>query len=83
MPELLSTLEAQRERDFQEKKFFAALKGVDLENQSTGNEWERLKARVNSKNATSDGNDIVSLQGNAAHRAGFGIGVGLDYEVIE
>ena len=44
---------------------------------------KKLKAKVFSKNQTSNPNDIVSLQGAAAKRAGFGIGHGLDYEVIK
>jgi type 1 fimbria pilin len=39
-----------------------------------------MKARVFSGGQTSDGNDVLSLQGPNAARAGFGIGMGLDYE---
>jgi hypothetical protein len=39
-----------------------------------------MKARVFSKGATSDSNDVLSLQGQNAKKAGFGIGMGLDYE---
>jgi hypothetical protein len=39
-----------------------------------------MKARVFSKGATTNGNDILALQGMNAERAGFGIGMGLDYE---
>jgi len=41
-----------------------------------------MKARVFSKGKTSNPNDIVALQGAAARQKGFGIGHGLDYEVI-
>lgn len=82
MPELLSTIASRRELDYQEKKFLAAMQGVDLEGeQDKGQkEWEDMKARVFSGGATSDSNDILALQGQNATKAGFGIGMGLDYE---
>ena len=84
MPELLSVLEAKRDKDFEEKKFFAALKGVKLDNQNVDEDaWAKLKAKVSSRGRTTDPNDIVSLRGSEAQRAGFGIGHGLDYQVIE
>jgi hypothetical protein len=62
----------------------AAMQGVDLDkNSGSGNEWEDMKARVFSKGKTTDGNDILALQGVNAEKAGFGIGMGLDYEVYE
>jgi hypothetical protein len=82
MPELTALLESKRDLDYQEKKFFAAMEGVDLDKQ-TGKgqkEWEDMKARVFSKGATGDSNDVLSLQGATAKKAGFGIGMGLDYE---
>jgi hypothetical protein len=39
-----------------------------------------MKARVFSGGATTDSNDILALQGHNAQKAGFGIGMGLDYE---
>jgi hypothetical protein len=83
LPELTATLEAKREIDYQEKKFLAAIQGVDLDAQSNKNEenaWEAMKARVFSKGQTGDPNDILSLQGISAAKAGFGIGNGLSYE---
>jgi hypothetical protein len=84
MPELMATLEVSRELDYAEKKFMAAIQGVDLDAES-GNgkgqqEWEDMKARVFSGGQTSDANDILSFQGPKAQKAGFGIGMGLDYE---
>lgn len=83
MPEIVVTLNAKREADYAEKKFLAAIQGIDLDKQ-TGkqNEWEELKSRVFSKGATSNANDIVALQGQNARKAGFGIGMGLSYEKI-
>ena len=85
MPELIAILEAKHKEDYENKKFFAALKGVDLDGESKKkiNPWEAMKARHMSGGMTSDPNDVLSLQGYAAQRAGFGIGAGLDYEVIE
>lgn len=82
MPELLATLESKRELDYTEKKFLAAIQGVDLEeNEDRGQkEWEDMKARVFSGGMTSNSNDILALQGANAQRNGFGIGMGLDYE---
>ena len=81
MPELMATLASRRELDYEEKKFLAAIQGVDIEKgQNRQNEWENLKARVFSKGKTSDGNDVLALQGANAQKAGFGIGMGLEYE---
>jgi hypothetical protein len=80
----MAIISSKRELDYQEKKFFAAIQGVDLEDsadeQRGQKEWENLKARVFSGGATSDSNDVLSLQGQNAKKAGFGIGMGLDYE---
>ena len=84
IPELMATLSVRRELDYQEKKFLAAIQGVDLEKESGSDrgqkEWEDMKARVFSKGATSDSKDILALQGQNARQAGFGIGAGLEYE---
>ena len=84
MPELMATLSSRRELDYEEKKFLAAIQGVDLDKEAGSSrgqkEWEDLKARVFSKGATNDSNDILALQGQNARQAGFGIGMGLDYE---
>ena len=80
MAELTSILNAKRENDYQDKKFLAAIQGVDLDKQSGKEDpWEAMKARVFSKGRTSNPNDVVSLQGANAQKAGFGIGMGLDY----
>jgi hypothetical protein len=84
MPELMATLEVSRELDYSEKKFLAAIQGVDLDSGSQENrgqqEWENMKARVFSGGKTNDSNDILSLQGPKANQLGFGIGMGIDYE---
>jgi hypothetical protein len=84
MPELLATLASKRELDYEEKKFLAAIQGVDLDAENGSDrgqkEWEDMKARVFSGGATSDSDDVLALQGVNATKAGFGIGLGLDYE---
>jgi hypothetical protein len=84
MPELVATLEISRDLQYQEKKFLAAIQGVDLDKNSGSEkgqkEWEDMKARVFSGGATTDSNDILALQGHNAQKAGFGIGMGLEYE---
>lgn len=84
MPELMATIEVSRELNYTEKKFLAAIQGVDLDKssgQSRGQkEWEDMKARVFSKGKATDSNDVLALQGQNARSAGFGIGMGLDYD---
>lgn len=81
MPELMATLNAKREADYEHKKFLAAIQGIDIEknNKQASNKWEEMKARVFSKGKTADANDVTALQGYNAQKAGFGIGMGLDY----
>lgn len=86
MPELVATLEAKRKQDHEEKKFMAAIQGINLDEASGSKgqkEWEDLKAKVFSGGQSSDSNDILSLQGQNAAKAGFGIGQGIDYQDIK
>lgn len=84
MAELTETLNAKREADYNDKKFMAAMQGVDLDKQTPKDDpWEAMKARAFSGGATSDPNDVLALQGANAQKAGFGIGMGLSYEKIE
>lgn len=83
MPELVATLASIRDLDYQEKKFLAAIQGVDLDGETSKDkgqkEWEDMKARVFSGGKATDSNDVLALQGVNAQKAGFGIGMGLDY----
>jgi translation initiation factor 1 (eIF-1/SUI1) len=83
MPEITSILNIKREEDYNNKKFLAAMQGVDLDKGNKSNAWEDMKARVFSGGAAENGRDIVALQGINAQKAGFGIGMGLSYEKIE
>jgi hypothetical protein len=83
MPELVAILEAFREEKQRDHRFFAAIQGIDLDKQSGSSkgqkEWEDLKSRVFSGGQATDSSDILSLQGQNAAKAGFGIGAGLEY----
>jgi hypothetical protein len=87
MPELISILEAKNNEDYENRKFLAALQGVDLDqSSSTANKsstWEEIQARVFSGGKTSNPRDVMSLQGKNAKRKGFGIGMGLDAVTID
>ena len=84
MPELMITLSTRRELNYDEKKFLAAMQGVDLDkNSGKANAWEEMKARVFSGGEAANAKDIVALQGISAQKAGFGIGMGLDYEKLD
>jgi hypothetical protein len=81
--EIMAIVESKRELDYQEKKFLAAIQGVNLDEDSSDKgqkEWEDMKARVFSRGQTGDSNDVLSSQGQNAKKAGFGIGMGLEYE---
>lgn len=94
MAELLATLTAKRKLGHEERKFLAALQGVDLDDPHSDSDkadpvaavMARAQARLQGKdpeNATPiDPNDIASLQGAAGASAGFQIGIDLDYEVL-
>lgn len=86
MPELVAILEAKSNQEYEDKKFMAALQGVDLDKSSgknSGNAWEEMKARVYSKGKTSNPNDVMALRGKNAQRKGFGIGMGLEAEFVD
>ncbi len=84
LPELIATLNAKRDTEQAHRKFLAAMQGIDLDKQSgkSNNKWEEMKAKAFSKGKATDPNDITSLQGYNAQKAGFGIGMGLGYERI-
>ena len=81
MQELTAILAAKRESDYEERKFLAALQGInfDSNNSNPQKEWEDLKARAFSGGKITDSNDVASLVGNTAKQKGFGIGMGLEY----
>jgi hypothetical protein len=87
MPEFTSLLVAKREQDYEQRKFLAAIQGIDLDKESGKSkgqkEWEDIKARVFSRGQTTNSDDVVSLQGANATKSGFGIGAGLEYVSVK
>lgn len=84
MPELLATLDSYREQKERDRKFLAAIQGIDLdEGKEEERDFAEVKRRAKAKAAGKDpdANDVIDLQGKAAEEAGFGINNGLLYEV--
>ena len=89
MAELVAILEAMREQEYADKKFAAAMQGVDLDKEtgrrpkSTGQKkastFEDIQARVFSGGMAQDANDILSLQGSLGARKGFQMGKDMGY----
>lgn len=86
MPELSAILVAKNKSDYEERRFLAALQGVDLEKPATEKRqtsFDDIKARVFSGGQAKNSDDILSLQGINASQAGFGIGAGLEYSDLK
>ena len=79
MPELIITLKSMHDKEHNQRKFTASLKGVNLDEEveSAGPSFEDVKRRALGINSSAD--DVVSLQGQFAADAGFGVGMGLGY----
>jgi hypothetical protein len=82
MPELIQTLKSFKKQKSEDRKFTASLKGIDLDADEEdevvqGKTFEDIQRQALGIKASGD--DIVSLQGNFAAQAGFGIGAGLGY----
>jgi hypothetical protein len=80
MPELIQTLKSMHKIESDKRKFLASIQGVDLDEGSDvtyGPTFDDIKRRALGIDATGD--DVVSLQGEFASQAGFGIGAGLGY----
>ena len=70
--ELLATINAIREKEARDKKFLAALQGIDLDEETTSSSGQK------------DLGDIKDIQGYNAAQEGFGVGFGLGYgELLE
>ena len=81
MPELVQTITAINEKEHNQRRFAASLKGIqlddDVEEKEKGSTFEDIQRRALGINTSAD--DVVSLQGPFAAQAGFGIGAGLGY----
>ena len=81
MPELIQTLKSIQKTESEKRRFLASIQGIDLGKdgeEQEGPSFEDVQRRA--MGITASGNDIVSLQGQFAAQAGFGIGAGLGYE---
>ena len=89
MAELVAILEAMREQEYSDRRFTAAMQGVDLDKetgrkpkkteQKKASTFEDIQARVLTGGRAQDANDILSLQGHLGAKAGFQIGRDMDY----
>lgn len=83
MPELILTIDSSREQRHLDRKFHAALQGVDIDKGSEEkrpiSKLDELRTKVLTGGRSSDPNDIMSLVGANAQSKGFGIGQGLTY----
>jgi hypothetical protein len=80
MPELIQTFSSMQKTETEKRKFLASIQGIELD----GGEQEESKSfedvRRKALGITADASDVVSLQGQFASEAGFGIGAGLGYK---
>ena len=79
----IQDLDALKKKEHEARKFQASLKGVDIGDYKTeegSNKFEEMKLKAAGINAKA--NDVLSLQGNFAAEAGFGIGAGLGYSEV-
>ena len=102
MNELSAILGATREQDYQQQRFFAGLKGIDLDKERGQSKFKAMQDKIStmspqevkkrldglqpgsikSEAVMSGDNDILTQTGATARRDGFGIGMGLQAEVI-
>lgn len=64
----------------EKRKFLASIQGIELESgiQEESKSFEDVRRKA--LGITADASDVVSLQGQFASEAGFGIGAGLGYK---
>jgi len=79
MPELIQTFTSMQKTESEKRKFLASIQGIELD---TGEQESKSFEEVRKKalGITADASDVVSLQGQFASEAGFGIGAGLGYK---
>tara|TARA_R110002153_G_scaffold134830_1_gene284253 strand:+ start:381 stop:710 length:330 start_codon:yes stop_codon:yes gene_type:complete len=95
MAELVYILEGMREKEYSDRKFTAAMKGVDLDKETgrkdkpkqpstkkKASTFEDIQARVASGGLAKDADDILSLQGQYGARKGFQIGKDMEYAIV-
>ena len=79
MPELVQTFEAMQKSEEEKRIFLASLQGIDIKDskEQEGPSFDDVRRKALGINT--DKTDVVSLQGQFAQEAGFGIGMGLGY----
>ena len=79
MPELIQTIKSMKKSELEERKFLAALQGKDMndDQEQEGKTFDDIRRKALGIDSSAD--DIVSVQGEFAQEAGFGIGMGLGY----
>jgi len=78
MPELIQTVKAMQKTEEEKRRFLASLQGISLDEEKNEDAptFEDVRKDLGIK---ASGDDVVSLQGDFAREAGFGIGMGLGY----
>jgi hypothetical protein len=79
MPELIQTFKSMQKTEDERRRFLASIQGVNLneEQETEGPTFDDIRRKALGMNVSGD--DVVSLQGQFAAEAGFGIGAGLGY----
>ncbi len=81
MPELIQTFKSMQKSESEKRKFLAAIQGVELDDAEEQEESKSFEdVRRKALGITASASDVVSLQGQFASEAGFGIGAGLGYK---
>jgi hypothetical protein len=80
MPELIQTFKSMQKSESEKRKFLASIQGIELDGgeQEETSSFEDVRRRA--LGISADASDVVSLQGQFASEAGFGIGAGLGYQ---
>ena len=79
MPELIQTLKSMHEKEHNQRKFAASLKGIQLDDDAKEESKTFDDVKRKALGITASADDVISLQGSFASEAGFGIGMGLGY----
>lgn len=81
LPELFLTLESMRKEEDRNRRFLAAIQGIDISEEGSKTGEDVIK-NARAKASGVDASDVLNLSGKNAEEAGFGIGLGLGYEVV-
>lgn len=79
MPELIQTFKSMQKSESEKRKFLASIQGIDLGQEENENSTTFEDVQRRALGITASADDVVSLQGQFAAQAGFGIGAGLGY----